>query len=147
MKLERPRARAGRIPPRAPDRETGSCGYASSREGDRAYARAHGGDHLDGRDDGDRGCGPPHVSAAAHPRALDHVCGRAHRSRARAHDVRYPDYAQDCFCVRVCVRPPFGFSRFLGLVLRQASSETPVPSRHEHSAVNFTRKLRSLLVK
>jgi flagellar biosynthesis regulator FlaF len=35
----------------------------------------------------------------------------------------------------------------LGLVLRQASAETPVPSRHECSGVNFTRKLWSLLVK
>lgn len=109
MKLERPRARAGRIPPRAPDRETGSCahGYARGREGGHVRGRDH-----DRRDDGDRGCGLPHVNPGAHSRALDHVCGRGHRSRARAHDVRYPDYARDCFCVRVCVRPPFEFSRF-----------------------------------
>lgn len=33
-----------------------------------------------------------------------------------------------------------------GLVLRQASAETPVPSRHQHSLVNFTRKLRRVLI-
>ena len=120
MKRERPRARAGRIPPRAPDRETGSCahGYARGREGGHVRGRDH-----DRRDDGDRGCGLPHVNPGAHSRALDHVCGRGHRSRARAHDVRYPDYAQDCFCVRVCVRPPFGFSRFLGLVLAKLAQK------------------------
>ena len=114
MKRERPRARAGRIPPRAPDRETGSCahGYANGREGDRAYARAHGGDHLDGRDDGDRGCGPPHVSAAAHPRALDHVCGRVRLPRAHAHAAHDRGLAAECFYVRVCVRPPLGSLAF-----------------------------------
>lgn len=143
MKLERPRARAGRIPPRAPDRETGSCahGYAHGREGGHVRGRDH------DRDDGDRGSGLPHVNPGARPRALDHVCGRVRLPRAHAHAARDRGPAADYFCVRVCVRPPFGFSRFLGLVLRQASAETPVPSRHECSVVNFTRKLRSLLVK
>lgn len=130
MKRERPRARAGRIPPRAPDRETGSCarGYAHGREGGRAYARdraraysrdrarAHVCDRARGRahdrDDGDRGCGPPYVSAPAHLRGLDHVCGRVRLARAHEHAARDRGLAAECFYVRVCVRPPLGSLAF-----------------------------------
>jgi hypothetical protein len=132
MKRERPRARAGRIPPHAPDRETGSCahGCASRREG----AHVRGRDHD--RDDADRGCGLPHVSADARPRALDCVCGRVRLPCAHAHAARDRGPAADYFCVRVCVHPPFGVLSLLGWLdpAPQASAETPVPSRHEHSA-------------
>ena len=75
MKPECLTARVGRIPSRAPDRETGSCAhrYAGGGERGRAYARgrarAHGCDHLHERGHADRGCGPPYVNAAAHARA------------------------------------------------------------------------------
>ena len=84
MKLERPRARAGRIPSRAPDRETGSCAHGSAHGREAGHVRGR--DHD--RDDGDRGCGLPHVNPGARPRALDHVCGRVRLSRAHAHAAR-----------------------------------------------------------
>ena len=86
MKRERPRARAGRIPPRGPDRETGSCahGYARGRAGGHVHGRDH------DRDDDGRGCGCglPHVNPGGRPRALDHVCGRVRLPRAHAHAAR-----------------------------------------------------------
>jgi len=116
MKRECPRARAGRIPPRAPDRETGSYahGYASDRERargyDRDHGRAHGCDHARDRahhrDGGDRGSRPPHGNAGVRGRAKYYPCGCGRRIRADDQDARDRPHGLDCFCVRVCVHPP-----------------------------------------
>jgi len=99
MKRECPTTRAGRIPPRAPDRETGSYahGDASDRERARGYDRDHGRDRAHHRHDGDRGCGPPHRNAGVRGRAEYHACGCGRRSHVHERDARDRPHGHDCF--------------------------------------------------